>query len=239
VATAGPECSSLQDYLLQLESEGYIAALADRVRAGDRHAVSRAITLCESTRLDHVAHVRRQTPQRRQQGRALQTNYHQRAFLPCANHASLGVHPSMHSCVQAADLMRRLSDPAGARTDRADAHPADPREAFRIGGRASRHSGAAGTVRSGPRGEGPKEAPQGQTDRSDGPQRTLRVGVTGPPGVGKSSLIEALGCAMVGAAERVAVLAIDPSSERSGGAILGDKTRMPRSASQSVRQAGS
>jgi len=52
--------------------------------------------------------------------------------------------------------------------------------------------------------------------------------VSGPPGAGKSSLIETLGCAMHAAGERVAVLAIDPSSRDSGGAILGDKTRMPR-----------
>lgn len=57
---------------------------------------------------------------------------------------------------------------------------------------------------------------------------TFRIGVSGPPGAGKSSLIEALGCAMLEGGDRVAVLAIDPSSEQSGGAILGDKTRMPR-----------
>ena len=56
----------------------------------------------------------------------------------------------------------------------------------------------------------------------------FRVGVSGPPGAGKSSLIETLGCAMLEAGDRVAVLAIDPSSQASGGAILGDKTRMPR-----------
>ncbi|KAL4452556.1 hypothetical protein ABPG75_008218 [Micractinium tetrahymenae] len=56
----------------------------------------------------------------------------------------------------------------------------------------------------------------------------LRVGVSGPPGAGKSSLIETLGCSLLDAGERVAVLAVDPSSQTSGGAILGDKTRMPR-----------
>ncbi|KAI3432586.1 hypothetical protein D9Q98_004134 [Chlorella vulgaris] len=56
----------------------------------------------------------------------------------------------------------------------------------------------------------------------------LRIGISGPPGAGKSSLIETLGCALVEEGERVAVLAIDPSSQASGGAILGDKTRMPR-----------
>ena len=56
----------------------------------------------------------------------------------------------------------------------------------------------------------------------------LRIGVTGVPGAGKSTLIEALGLLLVGQERRVAVLAIDPSSSRSGGSILGDKTRMTR-----------
>lgn len=55
----------------------------------------------------------------------------------------------------------------------------------------------------------------------------LRVGVTGVPGVGKSTLIEALGQAVIEAGQRVAVLAIDPSSPVNRGSILGDKTRMP------------
>ncbi len=54
-----------------------------------------------------------------------------------------------------------------------------------------------------------------------------RVGLTGVPGVGKSTLIEALGRHLVDAGHRVAVLAVDPSSQRTGGSILGDKTRMP------------
>jgi LAO/AO transport system kinase len=56
--------------------------------------------------------------------------------------------------------------------------------------------------------------------------RAVRLGVTGPPGVGKSTLIEALGLQLVARGERVAVLAVDPSSPLSGGSILGDKTRM-------------
>lgn len=56
----------------------------------------------------------------------------------------------------------------------------------------------------------------------------LRVGLTGTPGVGKSSLIEALGLTLTDAGRRLAVLAVDPSSARSGGSILGDKTRMER-----------
>lgn len=56
--------------------------------------------------------------------------------------------------------------------------------------------------------------------------RALRVGVTGAPGVGKSTLIEGLGTKLCDAGRRVAVLAVDPSSSVTGGSILGDKTRM-------------
>lgn len=58
--------------------------------------------------------------------------------------------------------------------------------------------------------------------------RAHRVGLTGVPGVGKSTFIERLGLHLVEAGKRVAVLAIDPSSTVSGGSILGDKTRMGR-----------
>ncbi len=58
--------------------------------------------------------------------------------------------------------------------------------------------------------------------------RTVRLGVTGAPGAGKSTLIEALGLHLIAQGHRVAVLAIDPSSLLSGGSILGDKTRMER-----------
>jgi len=56
----------------------------------------------------------------------------------------------------------------------------------------------------------------------------LRIGLTGTPGVGKSTFIESFGMMLVGLGLRVAVLAVDPSSARSGGSILGDKTRMDR-----------
>jgi LAO/AO transport system kinase len=62
--------------------------------------------------------------------------------------------------------------------------------------------------------------------------RAQRVGITGPPGVGKSTLIEALGLYLIGRGSRVAVLAVDPSSPVTGGSILGDKTRMERLARQ-------
>ncbi|MFD7668016.1 methylmalonyl Co-A mutase-associated GTPase MeaB [Streptomyces sp. NPDC059788] len=55
-----------------------------------------------------------------------------------------------------------------------------------------------------------------------------RVGISGVPGVGKSTFIDALGTQLTGAGHRVAVLAVDPSSSRTGGSILGDKTRMER-----------
>ena len=61
-------------------------------------------------------------------------------------------------------------------------------------------------------------------DRRD----AVRVGVSGVPGVGKSTFIEALGTRLTAAGHRVGVLAVDPSSVRTGGSVLGDKTRMAR-----------
>lgn len=58
--------------------------------------------------------------------------------------------------------------------------------------------------------------------------RSFRLGISGVPGVGKSTFIEALGLYLIGQGHRVAVLAIDPSSTVSGGSILGDKTRMEK-----------
>jgi len=59
-------------------------------------------------------------------------------------------------------------------------------------------------------------------------RQALRIGLSGTPGVGKSTFIEAFGVMLTGQGKRVAVLAVDPSSTRSGGSILGDKTRMER-----------
>ena len=56
---------------------------------------------------------------------------------------------------------------------------------------------------------------------------SIRIGLTGVPGVGKSTLIETLGNYVIGLGHKIAVLAVDPSSTLSGGSILGDKTRMP------------
>ncbi|GCD92231.1 methylmalonyl Co-A mutase-associated GTPase MeaB [Nocardioides sp. LS1] len=63
----------------------------------------------------------------------------------------------------------------------------------------------------------------------DGTSRdVVRVGISGVPGVGKSTFIEALGSRLTAAGHRVGVLAVDPSSVRTGGSVLGDKTRMAR-----------
>ncbi len=59
-------------------------------------------------------------------------------------------------------------------------------------------------------------------------RQALRIGLSGTPGVGKSTFIETFGMMLVGLGLKVAVLAVDPSSARSGGSILGDKTRMER-----------
>ena len=59
-------------------------------------------------------------------------------------------------------------------------------------------------------------------------REALRIGLSGTPGVGKSTFIESFGMMLTGQGLRVAVLAVDPSSARSGGSILGDKTRMDR-----------
>lgn len=58
--------------------------------------------------------------------------------------------------------------------------------------------------------------------------KAQRIGITGVPGAGKSTLIDTLGSHLTGAGHQVAVLAVDPSSTRSGGSILGDKTRMEK-----------
>lgn len=61
-----------------------------------------------------------------------------------------------------------------------------------------------------------------------GGRQALRIGLSGTPGVGKSTFIESFGMSLIAQGMRVAVLAVDPSSTRSGGSILGDKTRMDR-----------
>ena len=68
-------------------------------------------------------------------------------------------------------------------------------------------------------------------DLLPGTGKAVRLGITGAPGAGKSTTIDALGTFLTGQGHKVAVLAVDPSSTRTGGSILGDKTRMARLAS--------
>jgi len=67
-----------------------------------------------------------------------------------------------------------------------------------------------------------------ETLRQGTPKQALRIGLSGTPGVGKSTFTEAFGMQLIAEGLKVAVLAVDPSSVRSGGSILGDKTRMER-----------
>ena len=66
------------------------------------------------------------------------------------------------------------------------------------------------------------------TEQHPPPQTTFRLGISGTPGVGKSTFIESFGLELIRRSHRLAVLAIDPTSSLSGGSILGDKTRMER-----------
>lgn len=70
------------------------------------------------------------------------------------------------------------------------------------------------------------EAEREKATQMPPPPSTLRIGLSGSPGVGKSTFIEAFGMHLVNSGHKVAVLAVDPSSTRTGGSILGDKTRM-------------
>ncbi len=100
----------------------------------------------------------------------------------------------------------------------------------------------ANAIRSGDRAALPRAITMVESTRADHRERSQqlllallpdagnahRVGITGVPGVGKSTTIEALGMHLIGLGHKVAVLAVDPSSTRTGGSILGDKTRMAR-----------
>jgi LAO/AO transport system kinase len=102
--------------------------------------------------------------------------------------------------------------------------------------------GLAQAIRSGDRAALPRAITMLESTRADHRERAQqlllallpdsgnahRVGITGVPGVGKSTTIESLGMHLIDAGHRVAVLAVDPSSTRTGGSILGDKTRMSR-----------
>lgn len=151
-----------------------VAALADAVLRGETWALSRAITLVESTAAAH---------------------------LPAAT--------ALLERVLAAGAGPVGAAPGGAPTRSGD----------RGGRDVDGGGGGTGTTTAATR-VSPPVSPRLPRPPS------LRVAISGSPGVGKSTFIESLGTALTARGERVAVLAVDPSSPRSGGAILGDKTRM-------------
>ena len=119
---------------------------------------------------------------------------------------------------------RRSRDWTDARRRRPDR--GHPRRAARRG-LAGDHAGGVVEARA-PRG-GPRAADRPRRGRRVGVRSSaVRVGISGVPGVGKSTFIESLGTRLTGAGHRVGVLAVDPSSIRTGGSVLGDKTRMAR-----------
>ncbi|KAK1869302.1 hypothetical protein I4F81_011780 [Pyropia yezoensis] len=151
-----------------------VAALADAVLRGETWALSRAITLVESTAAAHL--------------------------------------PAATALLERVLAARGGGGGASSRTAPATGGGGDGDGVGggRVGGAAAEAAGAAAAA----------AAATGVAPPS------LRVAISGSPGVGKSTFIEALGTALTARGERVAVLAVDPSSPRSGGAILGDKTRM-------------
>jgi len=142
-----------------------LASLARGMLSGDRLALSRAITVIEST---HPRHIR-----------------HAQQLL-----AALAVER------QHREAQQKAAAAAGSPAADAPAATAEPLS---------------------------KEAREEAALRAP---RSLRIGISGPPGVGKSTFIEALGRFLLSQGHRLAVLSIDPSSHVSGGSILGDKTRM-------------
>src|SRR5947207_9306340 len=111
-----------------------------------------------------------------------------------------------------------------------------------VHGRSPNHAGLLRGIRAGERSAIARAITLAESRRSDHAKasrelvqellpaagKAVRVGITGAPGVGKSTTIDALGSFLTGRDHKVAVLAVDPSSTRSGGSILADKTRMAR-----------
>jgi LAO/AO transport system kinase len=164
------------------------------VLGGQRAALSRAMTLCESSHPGHAA-------------------------LAC-------------------QLLRRLMEGAGGAGSTPQQQQQQQQQQARQAGRQQQEDVVRPDT---PAAQGVPSAATATTTTTNSSSSTqqrvsshptsLRVGISGPPGVGKSSLIETLGCYLADHGNKVAVLAIDPSSATSGGAILGDKTRMARLAS--------
>ena len=136
-----------------------------------------------------------------------------RAHLARAITLVESTHPDHRAAAR--DLLRRLAPPTGetAEPQDADAH-----------GTAYLQDGADGAE---PQGGGTHGTAYPQESAVVTPASpSVRLGISGVPGAGKSTFINALGLRLIDEGHRVAVLAVDPSSARSGGSILGDRTRM-------------
>jgi hypothetical protein len=183
----------LRQYLLSINSSGFVEGLAEGIRAGDRLAISRSLTLCESTRPDHALQAAALLRKLIDNNSSLlqQSQQQQQQFVMSPPHQHS--HPQTHS----------LQSPTSAGS-----------------GQLPPNSPAAVMP--------PAQTQQAANTAKPRSSVSLRIGLSGPPGAGKSSLIETWGCYLADQGSRVAVLAVDPSSMESGGAILGDKTRMSR-----------
>lgn len=202
----------LRQYLQSIITSGFVEGLAQGIRAGDRLAISRSLTLCESTRPDHAlqaaALLRKLIDDNSNQQQ--QTQQQQQFSLPPLPPQLLQQQPG--SGPPPAHQQQQHQQQGGVPQPPATAGPA-PTQATVT---------AALTAASSLPSNSPSNA------NSSSSSVALRIGLSGPPGAGKSSLIETWGCYLADQGSKVAVLAVDPSSMESGGAILGDKTRMSR-----------
>ncbi|WIA11852.1 hypothetical protein OEZ85_011938 [Tetradesmus obliquus] len=192
----------LQQYLASIDRSSFVDDLAAGIWAGNRLAISRSLTLCESTRPDHALQAAALL-------RKLIDNRQQQRLLAQEPHSSSSSSNSSSSSSSSSDSGDQQAESIGQHSHLQVA-PAVPQQ------QQQQQQPASFTAAS-------------HTSSSSSLQHSaLRIGVSGPPGAGKSSLIETWGCYLADHGNRVAVLAVDPSSAETGGAILGDKTRMAR-----------
>ncbi|CAM9493893.1 unnamed protein product [Ectocarpus sp. 4 AP-2014] len=180
------------------------ADLVDGILAGSRASLSRAITLeVESHRLDHRRQAEllldRLLSARPQAGAPPPPPLSQPPYPP-----PLPPEESVTDSASGGSWSSSLS----TSPDSGTAAAAEVAEVLASSGRRDCSSGRAVAA------------------TGDFPKLGMRLGIAGPPGAGKSSFIEVLGKSLTSAGNRVAVISIDPSSLRTGGSILGDKTRM-------------
>ncbi|KAA0165248.1 hypothetical protein FNF28_03529 [Cafeteria roenbergensis] len=194
--------------------------------AGDRRSLSRAITLIESSREEH-----------RRQAELLLDAVLERRRSDDSQSAAAKARATARAAAEAAAAAASAKGSTGAEAMGAAAEAAVAAEAALDSDlargpatRTEEESAASAPAASGADGGAASELPSPPAgpggEFHGGWPSTLRVGIAGPPGAGKSTLIEALGQQLCAWGHRVAVLAIDPSSTRTGGSILGDRTRM-------------